>query len=123
MQVGSSSTRDLETDTLVRGTIKRCNEIRVARGDFRDAVVLHGARSVVEGCLRGSRGFQLGHINLAISTKSVRRCLEIGLLGEQEDKRTCLPLVFRRDVEVEDRRYGIRDGAEVGGSFGSVRVG
>lgn len=70
MEVGSSSARDLEADTLVSGTIKRSNEIRVARGDFRDSIVLHGIRSVVEGCHLGSRGFQLGDINLAISTKS-----------------------------------------------------
>ena len=123
VQVGRASVRDLVANALASGAVEGGDLVRVTRGDGESAEVLSDVRGVIEGRLSGSRRLQLRDVDLAVAAEGIRRGLEVGLLREEEDERASLALVRVGNVEVEDRRDGVRDRAEVRGALSGVGLG
>jgi hypothetical protein len=68
---------------------------------------LHGRASALvapRGVLAGG-SLALGELEAARTGRSVARCLEILLLGEEEDQRAAVARVRLRDIEIEERAH------------------
>ncbi len=123
LQVGVASRRDLVSDALSRGAVKRGNAVRVSGGDGDLAEVgLLAGLVVVGGALGGSR-LELGKVELAVAGNGEAGRLEVLLLGEEEDEAALLALVAGGDVKVKDGGDVAVDDAKEGRAGGRVGLG
>lgn len=105
-EVSGTRILHLKSDLLASGTRECRDNKRVTGRDSDIADIVRDSGRVVEGSRARSRLGQPREIDLTVTAKGKGRGLEIGLLGEQEDKAAGFAFVRLGDIEVEDARDG-----------------
>lgn len=121
VELGATGARDLVTDALASGAHARDDGVAVAGHQAGDAAAgAAGLGGVGVGGAGVGWARQDGDLEATLVVEGVAGCLEVGLLGEEEDEGAGLAGVGGGEVEVQDGGGVGGDGAVVGGAGGGV---